>query len=103
MFENRQYHYASSSVALASLKDKGYEMDFNLSSCRLIESPDDFKIIYIFRYEGESSPADSSIVYGIECISTGEKGVFVMGNPAYDIGGASKVLFDLEIEGRNVS
>jgi hypothetical protein len=103
MFESRQYQYASSSEALSYLKNKGYEIDFNLSESRLIESPCDFRIIYIFRYEGESSPEDSSTVYGIECVSSGEKGVFVMGNPAYDTGGASKVLLDLEIEGRDVA
>lgn len=100
MFEYKQFQYASSSEALTKLKKKGYEVDFNLLQNQIIDHPNDFKIIYIFRYEGESSPEDSSTVYGIECLSSGEKGVFVMGNPAYDISGASRLLELLEIEGR---
>ena len=100
MFESKQYLYASSSEALKQLKDKGYEIDFNLLQDRILDHPQDFKIIYIFRYEGESSPEDSSTVYGIECLSSDERGVFVMGNPAYDISNASELLYSLEIEGR---
>ncbi|WP_322969233.1 hypothetical protein [Faecalibacter sp. LW9] len=100
MFECKQYHYASSSKALSRLKKKGYEVDFNLLQNRILDYPQDFKIIYIFRYEGESSPEDCSTVYGIECVSSGEKGVFVMGNPAYDGSCASNLLHQIEIEGR---
>ncbi|MBF0597955.1 hypothetical protein [Faecalibacter rhinopitheci] len=100
MFEHKQFLYASSSEALIKLKNKGYEMDFNLNQDRILEHPTDFKIIYIFRYEGESSPEDSSTVYGIECLSSGEKGVFVMGNPAHDNSNGSVILNLLEIEGR---
>lgn len=100
MFESKQYLYASSSEALKQLKQKGYEVDFNLLQNRILDNPQDFKIIYIFRYEGESSPEDSSTVYGIECLSSEERGVFVMGNPAYDISNASNLLYMLEIEGR---
>ena len=100
MFEYKQYLYASSSEALLQLKQKGYDIDYNLNRERILEHPEDFKIIYIFRYEGESSPEDSSTVYGIECMSTGERGVFVMGNPAYDNSSASHLLNIMEIEGR---
>jgi len=100
MFEYKQFLYASSSEALFQLKQKGYDIDYNLHRQRILEHPEDFKIIYIFRYEGESSPEDSSSVYGIECLSTGERGVFVMGNPAYDNCSASHLLNIMEIEGR---
>lgn len=100
MFEYKQYQYASSSEALLKLKKKGYELDFNILQNRILDYPQDFKIIYIFRYEGESSPEDSSTVYGIECVSSGERGVFVMGNPAYDVSCASDLLHQIEIEGR---
>ncbi|MBS7334551.1 hypothetical protein [Faecalibacter bovis] len=100
MFESKQFLYASSSEALNQLKKKGYELDFNLLQNRILDNPQDFKIIYIFRYEGESNPEDSSTVYGIECLSSEERGVFVMGNPAYDVSNASNLLYLLEIEGR---
>jgi len=101
MFEYKQYLYASSSEALSQLKLKGYELDFNLFQHQILDYPGDFKIIYIFRYEGESNPEDSSTVYGIERLSNGDRGVFVMGNPAYDVSSASSVLNVLEIEGRS--
>lgn len=100
MLENKQFLYETSSEALLQLKRKGYDTDFNILQNRILDYPQDFKIIYIFRYEGESSPDDSSTVYGIECISDGDKGVFVMGNPAYDNNAARDVLNVLEIEGR---
>lgn len=100
MLEHKQYLYASSSEALLKLKKKGYEMDFNINQDRILEHPTDFKIIYIFRYEGDSSAGDSSTVYGIECLSSGEKGVYVMGNPAHDQMKGAEVLNLLEIEGR---
>lgn len=100
MFEYRQYLYASSSEALTELKLKGYDFDFNLSPRRLIDYPEDFKIIYVIKYEGDSSPEDSSTVYGIECISTREKGVFVMGNPSNETSAVIDVFNLLEIEGR---
>jgi len=100
MFEYRQYLYASSSEALTELKEKGYDLDFNLLQNRLIDFPDDFKIIYVIKYEGESSPEDYSVVYGIECVSTGEKGVFVAGNPCFETSTAIDVINMIEIEGR---
>ena len=100
MLESKQFLYESSSEALRQLRNKGYYTDFNILQSRILDHPHDFKIIYIFRYEGESSPEDSSTVYGIECLSDGDKGVFVMGNPAYDHSSARDVLHALEIEGR---
>ncbi|HCR53326.1 MAG TPA: hypothetical protein DIW27_02825, partial [Cytophagales bacterium] len=41
-------------------------------------SPDQFEIIEVYRYEGETDPADEATVYGIES-KTGVKGVLVTG------------------------
>ncbi|MBO6212689.1 hypothetical protein SAMN05421738_10793 [Algoriella xinjiangensis] len=100
MFERRQYNYETSSIALRELAEKGYQEDFNLLERELMDHPYDFRIIYIYRYEGNSNPDDESTVYGIEKISTGEKGVLVAGNLGLAQSNLASILIQLEIEGR---
>lgn len=45
--------------------------------------PKDVKIEHFYRFEGESDPADSSIVYAIET-SNGEKGTLIDSYGAYN-------------------
>ena len=100
MFERRQFNYETSCIALRKLAEKGYHKDFNLIQNELLDHPQDFRIIYIYRYEGNSNPGDESTVYGIEKISTGDKGVLVAGNLAIAHNDLATVLIQLEIEGR---
>ena len=97
--ERQMYHYATVSKALEELKEKGYSTDFNLAEDRIVNHPDDFEIVHIYRYEGESDPGDEATVYGIKS-SDGEKGVFVAGDLSMDDNSATKVLNDLTIKGR---
>ena len=72
------------SEAIGGLKKLGYTEDFNLQSncleCQngkyLIE-PDDFKVDALYRFEGMSDPADSSILYAISSGKYGLKGILV--------------------------
>ncbi len=98
MAEKRQYQYASSKIALRELKEKGYTLDYNLKSDDLLNNPEDFEIIYIYRYEGDSNPDDESSVYGIRRLSTHEQGFFVVGNLAYAEDGIAEILINLEIK-----
>lgn len=102
MEERKQYRYASTERALEELKEKGFEKDYNADSHLIINEPEAFTIIYIYRYEGMSNPDDESTVYGIEH-SSGEKGVFVAGNLSFNEDDAARVLLDLEIKGRQES
>lgn len=68
---------------LNDLKDQGYDTDFNFSDGKLsaLGSSDKYeakeiKINNEFRFEGESNPADSSILYAIEA-KDGTKGTLV--------------------------
>jgi hypothetical protein len=63
-----------------SLTTKGYEAQFKAMkeglkslSTEKTYSPEDVKITNFFRFEGESDPADNSILYVIET-NSGEKG-----------------------------
>lgn len=93
------YHYATVSVALEELKEKGFTVDFNNQESRIINSPDDFTIVHVYRYEGASDPGDEAMVFGIKS-STGEKGVFVAGASAFTDKSAAMVLNELSIKGK---
>jgi len=97
--ERQMYHYATVSKALEELNQKGFSTDFNLDESRIINNPDDFEIVHIYRYEGESDPGDEATVYGIRS-KQGEQGVFVAGDLSVDDNSATKVLNDLSIKGR---
>lgn len=69
--------------ALQDLKLRGYNNDFNLKSkcleCKKLGLelyPEDFEIIETYRFEGDSTPDDNSILYTIES-KDGLKGVLI--------------------------
>jgi hypothetical protein len=96
--DRQMYHYATVSKALEELTEKGFSIDFNLQEERIKNNPDDFEIVHIYRYEGESDPGDEATVYGIRA-SNGERGVFVAGHSSGE-NDAARVLLDLSIKGR---
>ena len=78
-----KYYYATVSEAIKELKQKGFTLDFNLAeNCLICGSQkfnvDEFEITEVYRYEGNSDPADEATVYGIAS-TTGLKGVLVTG------------------------
>jgi hypothetical protein len=93
------YHYATVSTALEELKEKGFTVDFNNQEGRIINSPHDFTIVHVYRYEGETDPGDEATVFGIKS-STGEKGVFVAGPSAWTDSSAAMVLNELSIKNK---
>jgi len=77
------YQYNSPFHAIEELKKKGYTEDFNLKdNCIVCNGhkfgADEFEIKEVYRFEGDSDPADGAIVLGIES-SNGIKGVLVNG------------------------
>lgn len=96
--DRHMYHYATVSKALEELTEKGFTVDFNIQENRIINSPDEFEIVHIYRYEGESDPGDEATVFGIKS-STGEKGVFVAGLASFTDKSAAMVLNELTIKG----
>jgi hypothetical protein len=73
--------YDTVSQAINGLKERGYTMDFNLTSnCIECEgqkfNPRDFEITEFHRFEGNSDPGDEAVVYAIESRS-GLKGTLV--------------------------
>ncbi len=75
--------YTSLSEAINSLKDEGFTEDFNLCDAGVenkarknIHKAVDLNVVKYYRFEGQTNPDDSTILYAIET-STGEKGLLV--------------------------
>jgi hypothetical protein len=78
-----QLHYSTVSEAINALQQQGFTTDFRLEETRLVCAtaalgPDEFDIVDVYRYEGDSDPADEASVYAIESQS-GLKGILVTG------------------------
>ena len=79
----QKFHYATVTEAIAQLKTQGYTLDLNLEENQLKANgdqypADEFEIVDLYRYEGESDPADEATVYALASKS-GVKGVLVTG------------------------
>ena len=90
--------YDTITEAVNGLKKRGYTIDFNIEADRLIcketalsLSPVEFDIAEVYRFEGDSDPADEAIVYAIES-KHGQKGILVNGfGPSADAVGEEMV------------
>ena len=76
--------YDTVSQAINGLKQRGFTLDFNLEENCLICNDrkydvSDFEITEVYRFEGNTDPADEAVVYGIESKEDGVKGVLVSG------------------------
>lgn len=82
--------YPTLSAAVDGLRDRGYTTDLTLvenglrcEGRELLLHPEEFHIDEFHRFEGETDPADESIVYGISAPARGIKGVLVNGFGIY--------------------
>ena len=94
-----EHHYETVSEAINQLREKGFTVDFNIEGDYLIcESnklqTDEFEIVDVYRYEGDTDPADEATVYAIESTS-GIKGILVTGYGIYSDTFSSAVLSKL--------
>ncbi len=77
------YTYDTLVTALEDLRKRGFTLDFNLKeNCIMCgESiklqPEQFEIEEVYRFEGDTNPSDSSILYAISSYNGEYKGVLV--------------------------
>ena len=97
--------YVTLTGLLNELRKEGYVEDFNLKqncvecvNARTDVFPQGFKVDRIFRFEGDSNPSDSSIVYAISSESNQSKGVLVNGYGIYSDPDTDEVVNRLEIK-----
>lgn len=77
------YTYDTVTAAVNGLRERGYTLDFNLrDNCLICHddrfNADDFEIVEVYRFEGNTDPADEAVVYAIES-TKGQKGILVNG------------------------
>lgn len=77
------------SEQMNDLRDRGFKEEFkienNKATCdsgKKSFSPNDLKVVEHYRFEGESDPADMTVLYAVES-KTGEKGLLVDGYGTY--------------------
>lgn len=102
----RESHYETVSIAIEELRKKGFTTDFNLPENSAIFKSDQFKIddyeiVNIYRYEGNSDPADEAIVYAIAS-KTGVKGFLVSGYGISTDDATEKILEKIPIKQTNI-
>lgn len=82
------YHYGTVSEAIDYFKEQGYTIDFNLKencfACSVNDKYklDDFEIVELYQYEGDSDPSEEATIYALESKS-GLKGILVTGFGIY--------------------
>ncbi len=80
----KKFQYATVTCAINALRRKGFTKDFSLSeNCIICDGfefkADNLKIIVVYRYEGNTDPADEATVYGLESKSA-LKGILITGD-----------------------
>lgn len=84
------YTYDTLTEALADLKNRGFNTDFNLAfdNIKCAEtgvclSPSQFEIVENYRFEGDSDPGDEAILFGVSSLDGNMKGVLVSAYGTY--------------------
>jgi hypothetical protein len=78
-----QFHYGTVTEAIEKLRGQGFTEDLSLIGKQFVcehgrFNTDHFKIMDIYRYEGDTDPADEAMVYALES-DLGLKGILVTG------------------------
>ena len=93
--------------AVRDLKARGFNIDFNVAFDQLICSndnirlnPDEFEIVEVYRFEGESNPSDEDVVYAVESKDEKVKGVLTSAFGTYADAMSSDMLQKLSMHTR---
>jgi hypothetical protein len=93
--------------AVKDLKARGFTIDFNVAFDQLICSnedirlnPDEFEIVEVYRFEGESNPSDEDVVYAVESKDEKVKGVLTSAFGTYADAMSSDMLQKLSMHTR---
>ena len=96
------YIYDTVTAAVNGLKSRGYTTDFNLEeNCIICQGnrfrANDFEIVEVYRFEGDSDPADEAAVYAIEG-KNDTRGILVTAYGAYAESMEEEMIRKLAIE-----
>ncbi len=90
--------------ALQDLKSRGFNTDFNLafdaiqcSSTGICLRADEFEIVEHYRFEAETNPSDSSVLYAVQSKDGGMKGVLVNAYGVYSEAASDDMISKLSV------
>jgi hypothetical protein len=100
--------YETVTEAVNDLSKKGYTASFNNQEANnnfstINSSPEHFTIDDIFRFEGETDPADETIVIAVSSTQHNIKGILVNGYGIYDDAATSEVIKKLILSEQNIA
>lgn len=89
-------HYETVTKAIEELRKQGFTTDFNLEENAIVCNvgkfgANEFDVVDVYRYEGDSDPGDEAAVYAIKS-SNGLKGILVTGYGASSENTSSEML-----------
>ena len=98
--------YDTVKEAIDDLIQRGFTYDFNIDAEMLFSkvsdkskfSPDEFKITEVHRFEGDSNPDDSSVVYAVQSEKYKVKGFVITAFGMYADTHTKELLSKIEIE-----
>lgn len=96
--------YDTVTEAIKDLKERGYTIDFNIAEDKIISPannialhPEEFEIVEVYRFEGESNPDDEDVVYAIESKDKKAKGIISSAYGPYADPASNKILQKLSM------
>ena len=76
------HQYDTVVAAINGLKERGYDLDFNIAFDKLIclqndycLNPGEFEITEVHRFEGDTNPSDEDVVYAVASKDGKMKGI----------------------------
>ncbi|MDQ6756835.1 MAG: phosphoribosylpyrophosphate synthetase [Bacteroidota bacterium] len=97
-------NYDTVTEAVKGLKERGYTIDFNIAADKLIcfenkvcLQPEDFEIVEVHRFEGDSNPDDEDVVYAVESKDGKTKGIITSAFGLYADPASNKIIQKLSM------
>lgn len=97
-------YYDTLVYALEGLKERGYTVNFNIAFDKLMcadnkicLNPDEFDIVEVHRFEGDSNPDDEDVVYAVESKDGLIKGIITSAFGMYADSASTEMLKKLSI------
>ena len=99
---NNKFLYSTVTSAIDTLRKAGFNKDFCLVDNyidwnNIKMGINDLKIVTVYRYEGNSDPADEASVYGLES-KTGLKGILITNDDANSEDSSGQILKNLHLK-----
>ena len=102
------HSYETVVAALDDLKLRGYTLNFNIAfdkiSCTendICLNPDEFEIVEVYRFEGDSNPDDEDVLYAVQSKDGSIKGVISSAYGHYADSVSDEIIKKLSIHPKN--